>query len=535
FNLSGSFTATGSTFADNQADYRGDAIYNLVYDSHTARTAQTTLQGTIVTGQGTSYDLVSNKTSYIQPSPLGTANANVSLFDLVRTMSADEQGTITGPPLSSADPMLAPLQDNGGLTETMALLPGSPALDAVPATGTVCTTSDQRGVSRPQGAACDIGAYEHAPPGVSPGDPTAVSPSGATLRGQVTANAQATSYHFDYGTTTAYGAATPAQSAGAGLGAVSVSAALSRLTPGTTYHYRLVASNADGTTTSGDRTFSTTRPGGGGAGSGGTGGGAGAGGASPRFLSASLQPRAFAVARAGRRARKAATLTYRLSEAARVVITVEHALTGRRVGHGCRAQTRTNRHQRRCTRYVRAGRLIAVAHAGLNRQGLSGRFREVAEQARLKDAPVALVMCDLDGFKALNDEHGHSCGDAVLTDVSYALRKELRSFELLYRIGGEELLLVLPGADVRAGCQVAEQVRATIERCCPGGLLVTASLGVCSALADQIRFEAMFEAADRALYEAKRLGRNRVAYVSGLDERALPWVTPAPVALRAQA
>ncbi|MGH2891047.1 MAG: diguanylate cyclase [Solirubrobacteraceae bacterium] len=171
----------------------------------------------------------------------------------------------------------------------------------------------------------------------------------------------------------------------------------------------------------------------------------------------------------------------------------------------------------------------------LNRQGLSGRFREVAEQARLKDAPVALVMCDLDGFKALNDEHGHSCGDAVLTDVSYALRKELRSFELLYRIGGEELLLVLPGADVRAGCQVAEQVRATIERCCPGGLLVTASLGVCSALADQIRFEAMFEAADRALYEAKRLGRNRVAYVSGLDERALPWVTPAPVALRAQA
>lgn len=171
----------------------------------------------------------------------------------------------------------------------------------------------------------------------------------------------------------------------------------------------------------------------------------------------------------------------------------------------------------------------------LNRQGLPGRFREVAEQARLKDAPVALVMCDLDGFKALNDEHGHSCGDAVLTDVSYALRKELRSFELLYRIGGEELLLVLPGADVRAGCQVAEQVRATIERSCPGGLTVTASLGVCSALAEQIRFEAMFEAADRALYEAKRLGRNRVAYVPGLDERALLWVTQAPVALRAQA
>ncbi|MGH2891287.1 MAG: choice-of-anchor Q domain-containing protein, partial [Solirubrobacteraceae bacterium] len=351
-------------------------IYNLVYDSHTARTAQTTLQGTIVTGQGTSYDLVSNKTTYIQPSPLGTANANVSLFDLVRTMSADEQGTVTGPPLSSADPMLGLLQDNGGPTETMALLPGSPALDAVPATGTVCKTSDQRGVSRPQGAACDIGAYEHAPPGVSPGDPTAVSASGATLQGLVTANAQATSYHFDYGTTTAYGAATPAQSAGAGLGAVSVSAGLSGLAPGTTYHYRLVASNADGTTTSGDRSFSTTTPsGGGGGGGGGAGGGGSRGGATPpRFLSASLRPRAFAVARAGRRARTAATLTYRLSEAARVVITVERALPGRRTGHGCRAQTRANRHRRRCTRYVRADRLIAVAHAGLNRKGLSGRF-----------------------------------------------------------------------------------------------------------------------------------------------------------------
>ena len=82
----------------------------------------------------------------------------------------------------------------------------------------------------------------------------------------------------------------------------------------------------------------------------------------------------------------------------------------------------------------------------LNRQGLPGRFREVAEQARLTDAPVSLVMCDLDGFKGLNDEHGHACGDAVLKDVAYVLRKELRSFELLYRIGGEELLLMLPGA-----------------------------------------------------------------------------------------
>ncbi len=149
----------------------------------------------------------------------------------------------------------------------------------------------------------------------------------------------------------------------------------------------------------------------------------------------------------------------------------------------------------------------------LNRQGLPGRFLEVAEQARLTDAPVSFVMCDLDGFKGLNDKHGHACGDAVLRDVAYALRKELRSFELLYRIGGEELLLVLPGAGLGAGCHVAEQVRAVIEHSRPAGLRVTASVGVCTAEGADIEFAPMFDAADRALYQAKRSGRNRVAYV----------------------
>ena len=158
----------------------------------------------------------------------------------------------------------------------------------------------------------------------------------------------------------------------------------------------------------------------------------------------------------------------------------------------------------------------------LNRQGLEGRFREVAEQARLTEAPVSLVMCDLDGFKGLNDKHGHACGDAVLRDVAYVLRKELRSFELLYRVGGEELLLVLPGAGLRPGCDVAEHVRATIERSLPAGLPVTTSVGVCSATGDDIEFGPMFEAADRALYEAKRRGRNRVAYMPTLgSERAV--------------
>jgi diguanylate cyclase (GGDEF)-like protein len=148
----------------------------------------------------------------------------------------------------------------------------------------------------------------------------------------------------------------------------------------------------------------------------------------------------------------------------------------------------------------------------LNRQGLQRRFHEVAAQARLTDRPVSLVICDVDHFKLLNDAHGHAQGDAALKDVAYALRKELRSFELLYRIGGEELLLVLPGASLHIACEIAEQARLAVQKSEPAGLPVTASFGVSTARGDKIAFEPMFAAADRSLYEAKNAGRNRVAF-----------------------
>lgn len=154
----------------------------------------------------------------------------------------------------------------------------------------------------------------------------------------------------------------------------------------------------------------------------------------------------------------------------------------------------------------------------LNRQGLQRRFHEVAELARLADRPVSIVLFDLDEFKHLNDTHGHARGDAVLKDVAYLLRKELRSFELLYRIGGEELLLILPGAELSVACELAEQTRTAIERSRPAGLFVTASFGVCNAVGGGIDFEPMFDAADRSLYEAKRAGRNRIAFVPRADE-----------------
>ena len=86
----------------------------------------------------------------------------------------------------------------------------------------------------------------------------------------------------------------------------------------------------------------------------------------------------------------------------------------------------------------------------LNRHALVPRFVEISHQARLTGQPVSMVLCDVDNFKAINDEHGHDRGDAVLRDIAYELRKRLRSFELVYRLGGEEFLIVLPGIGLEA-------------------------------------------------------------------------------------
>ena len=172
FNLSGTFTAEGSTFAANTADSDGGSIYNLVYDAHTARTAQTTLHNTIVANDLSPTDLASNKTAYISPSPVGTADASVGDFNFVTVAAAREQGSVTGTALTG-DPLLDPagLRDNGGLTQTIALQPGSPAIDAGhAATG---ESADQRGAPRPAdlpgvanatgGDGSDIGAFEVQP------------------------------------------------------------------------------------------------------------------------------------------------------------------------------------------------------------------------------------------------------------------------------------------------------------------------------------------------------------------------------------
>ena len=161
----------------------------------------------------------------------------------------------------------------------------------------------------------------------------------------------------------------------------------------------------------------------------------------------------------------------------------------------------------------------------LNRNALASRVAELAQQSALSGEPIGLILADLDHFKQVNDSLGHATGDAVLKDVAYVLRKQLRAFDLAYRLGGEEFLVLLPGADADQTEALAEELRSAVAAASVGGgVEVTLSLGVTASERGQtFDYAAVFAEADAALYEAKRAGRDRVCssqpdvgYVSSL-------------------
>jgi diguanylate cyclase (GGDEF)-like protein len=145
----------------------------------------------------------------------------------------------------------------------------------------------------------------------------------------------------------------------------------------------------------------------------------------------------------------------------------------------------------------------------LNRSALGVRVEELRQQSAVSGDPVSLVLADVDEFKAVNDEHGHSAGDAVLRDLAYRLRKRMRAFDLVYRIGGEEFLMLLPGSELAEAEAFADQLCAAIADERFGEMRVTLSCGVAtSGVGSTFHYDEVFAAADAALYEAKRAGRN---------------------------
>lgn len=144
----------------------------------------------------------------------------------------------------------------------------------------------------------------------------------------------------------------------------------------------------------------------------------------------------------------------------------------------------------------------------LNRSSLPTRLTELAEQAHLAQRPLSVVAIDIDHFKSINDRSGHAVGDLVLREVAYRIRTNVRAFEPVYRLGGEEFLVLLPDLDVIAAHRVAERIRVTIATEPIEGLSVTASFGVSSAVDHEPPTDVV-ERADAELYRAKQLGRNR--------------------------
>ncbi len=157
----------------------------------------------------------------------------------------------------------------------------------------------------------------------------------------------------------------------------------------------------------------------------------------------------------------------------------------------------------------------------LNRKALDARVNELAVQSELTGEPVGVIVADLDHFKEINDTGGHNAGDRALQEVSTLIRRQLRAFDLAYRLGGEEFLILVPGSDAKQTAALAERVRRGVsDQEVAGGVRVTVSLGVtASALGSAFDYDELFDEADAALYRAKRTGRNRVC-VSGEDAAA---------------
>jgi two-component system, cell cycle response regulator len=150
----------------------------------------------------------------------------------------------------------------------------------------------------------------------------------------------------------------------------------------------------------------------------------------------------------------------------------------------------------------------------LNRREFDRILREERDRALRFGRPLALLLIDIDHFKSVNDTHGHQAGDAVLTEVAKRLAAQVRTVDRVARFGGEEFALILMEADDHAALQVAEKIcRAQANDPVKIGTLalkVTISVGVAVLPGDAGTGAELLAAADRALYRAKDLGRNRV-------------------------
>ena len=185
-----------------------------------------------------------------------------------------------------------------------------------------------------------------------------------------------------------------------------------------------------------------------------------------------------------------------------------------------RTQIRRKRLQDRLRQNYQRGLSLALTDelTGLyNRRYIFAHFNEMLARAPESGSDVALMMFDIDHFKSVNDHHGHPVGDEVLRELAGRAVRQVRSVDLVGRIGGEEFVVVMPETSLAGAVVVAERLRAAVAAepfTVQGGskkLPVTISVGVAVGGEEGRTLESLLKRADDALYSAKNAGRNRVA------------------------
>lgn len=184
-----------------------------------------------------------------------------------------------------------------------------------------------------------------------------------------------------------------------------------------------------------------------------------------------------------------------------------------------RTQIRKRRYGARLRDNVQMSMELAITDplTGLhNRRYMESHVTGLVEQALARGKPLALLVIDIDYFKAVNDAHGHDAGDDVLREFATRLRKSIRGIDLACRFGGEEFVVVMPETDMAVASIVAERIRRRIAgepfaiRAGAAALDVTISIGLAALAGVADTAPQILKRADQALYRAKRDGRNRV-------------------------
>lgn len=155
----------------------------------------------------------------------------------------------------------------------------------------------------------------------------------------------------------------------------------------------------------------------------------------------------------------------------------------------------------------------------LNRRAFFERFEAEFSRAERHKHDLSCVMVDIDHFKSINDNHGHPFGDKVLRKMSEILRGCLRDSDIICRYGGEEFCILLPETGRQGGHTTAERIRATVASKLISGVQITVSLGLSSLESNPGNPSELLSQADKALYKAKRSGRNSVVCHSGAIDR----------------